>query len=209
MQIKRFSVGMICTNCYLIWDEKTKEAAVIDPGFISTPLSDYIKENGLALKYIILTHGHFDHVSGANSLKERYGGKLVACEKEREFLNDYSCTMLNIYGDDKNPPKVDSYVKEGDVLALGETSLSVIETPGHTIGGMSILCEDVLFCGDTLFFEGVGRCDLKTGSMSTLVKSIKEKLFILDDNTRVLCGHGDETTIGYEKTHNPYVCYES
>lgn len=208
MKIEKFILGMLQTNCYLIIDEESGETAVIDPGFKSNDLIAYIMENSLKVKYIIMTHGHFDHISGANSLKNQVGGKMVICEAEREFLNDDSCTLLNMYGDGEEKPIIDMYVKENDTLNLGDLTLSLIETPGHTIGGMSVIVKDALFCGDTLFFEGVGRCDLKTGSLTTLVKTIKEKLFVLNDETRVFCGHGENTTIGYEKAHNPYVSYE-
>ncbi|MDR3072857.1 MAG: MBL fold metallo-hydrolase [Clostridiales Family XIII bacterium] len=206
MVIERILAGMIGTNCYLIWDESTLEAAVIDPAQDLPEISDTILREKLILKYILLTHGHGDHIGGVEAIMDQNPDtKLVAGKAESTLLTD---SRLNISREITGRSIVlhpDIFVSQGDTLFLGEQKLEIIETPGHTPGGISILAGEALFSGDTLFRTSIGRTDLPLGSYEDLMDSIREKLYVLPDDTLVFPGHMDETTIGFEKKHNPFV----
>ena len=203
MRITPFVVGTVSTNCYLVWDEQSKEAMLVDPGLYKPVIDKAIEDNGLTLKYILLTHGHFDHVLGIESfLKSNPNAELLVNEADVNMIENVS------------PHK---QLKEGDTVELGELSFRVIETPGHTEGGLSFYTSEndesltgqsfsgTVFTGDTLFSNSIGRTDLPGGDFATLIKSIEEKLFILPDDTLVLPGHMDGSTIGNEKRFNPFI----
>ena len=176
MQIKRFVIGMIDNNDYLVWDENTNAAALIDATDNRQEIADEVLKLGLNLQYIILTHGHFDHTTGTKFYQAAFPkAKLVACKREAKMLYERGLSH--------GPGGIvaDIWVKDGDNLDLGDLSLKFIETPGHSKGSMCILTEDVLFSGDTLFQCSVGRTDLPTGSMEDLMASLKEKLFVLPE----------------------------
>ncbi|MDR1778745.1 MAG: MBL fold metallo-hydrolase [Clostridiales Family XIII bacterium] len=206
MKIARFMVGMIGTNCYLAWDDETKEAAIFDPAANIPQIAQTIAEESLTLKYVILTHGHGDHIGGVEAvLKANPDAQLVAGEGERQILAD---ARLNFSRDIVGKDLVlspDIWVKDGDVLKLGKQELKIIATPGHTPGGISILAGEALFSGDTLFHASIGRTDLALGCYEDLINSIRDKLYVLPDDTLVLPGHMEETTIEFEKKHNPFV----
>lgn len=201
MKILTIVTGTIEENCHIIFDEE-KNAVVIDPGDDAKNIIGTIEKNGLSVKTIVLTHGHYDHVGAVNELKEYTKANVVAHEKEKELLQNPQLS-LGIY---LNPfyvnPRVDSYVKEGDILSAGDISLRVIHTPGHTEGGMCLYTEGVLFSGDTLFYRTLGRWDFPTGDLSKLTRSIGDKIFSLPDNTVIYSGHGPQTTVGEEKVYN-------
>ena len=190
------------TNTYLLWDETSKEAMIIDPANQSRALLEAIKD--LNLKFIVNTHGHGDHIGGNKFLKENTKAQLAIHELDAPMLVDPNKNLSTHWGANLVCPEADIQVKDGDFLELGEKQVKVIHTPGHSRGGICLLVEDLLFCGDTLFAESIGRTDLPGGDYSTIIRSIKEKLFILNDKTKVLPGHGPETTIGYEKVNNPF-----
>ncbi|MCQ2552262.1 MAG: MBL fold metallo-hydrolase [Clostridia bacterium] len=199
MQIKKFVIGMIENNDYLVWDENTNAAALIDATDNKKEIVDEVIRLGLNLQYIILTHGHFDHTTGTKFYQNAFPkAKLVACKKEAKMLYERALSH--------GPGGIvaDIWIKDNDELELGDITLKFIETPGHSKGGMCILAEDVLFSGDTLFQCSVGRTDLPTGDGEELMQSLN-KLFALPDDTRVLPGHGAETSIGFEKRYNPFV----
>ena len=200
MQIKKYKIGIIDNNNYLCWDENTKDAFLIDATANEQRIVDDIKSLGLNLRYIVLTHGHFDHTTGTKFFQTNFPeAKLVAGKKESKLLYDRDLS--------KGPGGIvaDIWVKEGDELKCGDITLKFIETPGHTSGGICILCEKVLFSGDTLFQCSVGRTDFPTGDSDQLIESIRTKLFVLPDDTKVLPGHSEETMIGFEKRYNPFV----
>lgn len=200
MIIKKFVTGLLENNMYLIADGK--DAVLIDAPYDSSELRDYIKENGLNIKYILLTHGHFDHIAGLTSLKQNYGAKAFLHKDDliiSDNINEFT-RMLNL--PEINPPEYDFFVKDNDTITLGNLNIKVIHTPGHTQGGVCYLIEDNLFSGDTLFKQSVGRTDLFGGDFKKLSNSIKNIIFKLDDNTKVYPGHGDMTTIRYEKKYN-------
>ena len=198
-------VGIMGVNCYILGDKS--EAIIIDPGSDAEKIIKILDDNELTAKYIVLTHCHFDHILAVEKLIEKLGVMLIACQSEKENLLDPSVNYTDKYS--RNPVSLtaDIYVEDGDVLKSSELEFKVIETPGHTSGGMCLYCkgENLLISGDTLFYSSVGRCDLATGNEETLIKSIKEKLFILPDDTVVLPGHGENTYIGFERVNNPFI----
>ena len=203
--VKRMVVGPVCTNCYIVRRSESNKAVIVDPGEDFQKIKGYIENDKLEPIGILLTHGHFDHIGAADELKRQYGIKIYAYEDEKDIVN----SDLNLGGMFGCPAgcDVDFFVKEGEKIVLDEMEFEVIHTPGHTKGSCCFLLrnEKLLFSGDTLFMESVGRTDLPTGSMSTLVRSIKEKLFVLPNETKVYPGHGDSTTIGHEKKYNPFI----
>lgn len=205
MILEMMQVGMMGVNCYLIGNEETKEAAVIDPGGDAEKIAEKIKRNNLTLKYIILTHAHIDHIMGVEELKEATGAQLVVHHLEAPLLKDPQGNLSAVFDEPLILPQPDLLVDEGDTLELGNLDLKIIHTPGHTRGGMSILVENKLFCGDTLFAGSVGRTDFPGGDMNALISSIKDKLFKLPEETQVFPGHMQTTSIGDEKKNNPYV----
>ena len=205
MMFKTMQVGVMRVNCYIFGTKE--ETAIVDPGGNANEICSYVEEQGLKVKYIILTHCHFDHILGAQAVKSQTGAKIVACINEAENLNNSSINMTGRFTRTPLSMPADLYVSEKDTLTLGEYEFQVIETPGHTSGGMCLYCETekMLFSGDTLFCESVGRSDFPTGDHQTLMSSIKQKLFVLPDDTTVYPGHERETTIGHEKKHNPFI----
>jgi len=191
MIVKCFAVGWLSTNCYVVGCEETKEAAVIDPGLESEAeteqILDYIKQNGFHIKYIINTHGHPDHTSGNAVMKEATGAPILIHENDAERVH------------------ADRKLHDGDVLHVGNFKLVVLHTPGHTKDGISLLGDNVVFTGDTLFAGSVGRTDFLGGSFQELMQSIKTKLLPLPDSFKVYPGHESSTTIGDEKKHNPFL----
>lgn len=204
MKIVRIPTGPLQVNSYLVWDEESREGFVVDPGGYSKRLEDLIKEENLKIGHIILTHGHIDHIGGVEWLKSITGAKILGTKEEEEMFKDSKINMSRDFGDDISFD-LDVVVEDMDTMKIGNMDLLFIKTPGHSKGGMCIKVDKDLFSGDTLFHSSVGRTDFYGGSMPTLIKSIKEKLFVLDDDVRVHPGHMGSTTIGYEKENNPFV----
>ena len=207
--IKGFCVGIVGTNCYLVWNKETKEAFIVDPGDSGQKIYNQVVMNDLSLKAILLTHGHFDHIMGINDLKGVEAVKDVPVyvhEAEAGMLESAKENMSGMIGA-YYTTKADHLVKDGDILDIAGMKIKVLYTPGHTRGGVCYYIEDekTLFSGDTLFHCSIGRTDFPGGSMSQLVRGIKEKLFVLPDDTQVYPGHEAFTEIGYEKQHNPFL----
>lgn len=201
MKIKRIPAGMLGTNCYLLMDEATGETAVIDPGGDADILISAIKEAGAKVKYILLTHGHFDHTGAVMALKNKYAVSVYISRKDYDMIKTDTSGLYVLQDDDG---KID-FSDSGSVFYLGELKVTTIETPGHTPGGLCFYAENVLICGDTLFEGSVGRTDFPGADHRTLINSIKSKLMKLPDDTVVLPGHGGSTTIGNERNSNPYL----
>lgn len=206
MKVEIFVTGIISTNCYVVSNEETKEAVIVDPAAYPKKLKSYLQENELQVKAILLTHGHFDHIMGIDGVLEDYQVPVYVYEDEAELIADPILNESNTYTNGYTYDKAE-YIREGQILKLIGYEFQVIHTPGHTSGGVSyyVASENVLFSGDTLFHGSVGRTDFKTSSMSALIHSIREKLFFLPDETVVYPGHMGATTIGTEKKINPYV----
>lgn len=207
MKIGNVVLGPVGTNCYIVSNEVTKECFVVDPAACPQGFVDHIRNTGLIVKAVLLTHGHFDHIMGLGGFLREFPVPVYAHEAEKELLEDAQLNSSAFMGGQSYTFSGAEYVKDGQELDIAGMKIRVIYTPGHTIGGCCYYIEKeaVLFSGDTLFHASVGRTDLPTGSMGQLVRSIKEKLFVLPDETEVYPGHMEETSIGYEKKYNPFV----
>ena len=199
---------MASTNCYLIHQdtENASEVIIIDPADRGEYIYEKITEKGLKVAAIFLTHGHFDHLLGANKLRDLSGAKIYANALEKEICENPS-KNISIEVGEPCSVKADEYLNDGDEITVAGFNIRMITTPGHTAGSCCYYFPDegILLSGDTLFQESVGRTDFPTGSMPTLVKSIREKLFTLADETKVYPGHGEPTSISNEKEYNPFV----
>ena len=201
MIIRKFIVGPLENNCFIIADENSKECLVIDPGDEPDRILDFINENNFQLKYIICTHAHFDHVAAVSDIKEETKAKIVL---HRDDLEIYKSTkdQAAVWGFElESQPDPDTFVSEGDKLEIGDLSFEIFHTPGHSPGGICLYGEGILITGDTLFAGSVGRTDLYGGDINKLKKSFK-RLLSLPDNIRVLPGHGPESTVGHERVDN-------
>ncbi len=203
--IKKITIGPFLVNCYLLGCEITKELAVIDPGSEVDQIWKKIENSGYSMKYIINTHGHPDHIGGNAELKEKSGAKIIAHPDDASLMTTRDTLLFSLLPEAQPSPPPDEFINEGDTIKLGKINIEVIHTPGHTPGGVCLLVQDLLFTGDTLFFDGIGRTDFPGGDYSQLITSIRKKIFILDDHLRILPGHGDESTLGREKRENPFV----
>ena len=203
MIIKCFTAGQLENNMYLVIDENTKKAVLIDASALIPEITDTVKAYGADVEYILLTHGHFDHIMGLNELKKALNAKAAICHDDL-IISDNINEFTRLFGGlcESVPPVYEKFVIDGDIINVGDIKIKVIHTPGHTEGGVCYLIEDKLFSGDTLFKGSVGRTDLFGGNFQELLDSVKNILFKLDDNTTVYPGHGPVTTIGYEKKYN-------
>ena len=206
MEIQKCVVGYVMTNCYIVSDEVTKDAIVIDPGDNAEKILAAIQSKNLNVKAVLLTHGHFDHILAARTVASAYSVKVFCHEAEKDLAADPVQNVGRMFGCDYAMIPDEAF-KEGDTLTFGSLSCKVLHTPGHTKGGVCFYFEkeQVLFSGDTLFMESVGRTDFPTGNPQLLLEQIREKLFVLPDEVKVYSGHGDVTTIGYEKRNNPFI----
>ena len=208
MEIKTYIVGDFQVNCYLAADEKKRECVIIDAGGVSHELDEYINAKGYAVKYLIFTHGHFDHIGGVEYYHGKYpNAKILIHSEDASCLTDERANFTYPAPYRFVPVKPDVLLKDGDVISFGDVKLKTIHTPGHTFGGISLYSDGVLFSGDTLFYRSVGRTDFYGGDFKTLKKSVM-KLYELPDNTVVYTGHGCTTTLAEEKFENPYVRVE-
>jgi len=203
--IKDLVVGPLMANCFIFGCNKTKEAVVIDPGGDADKILLSLADSELKVKYIINTHGHFDHVCGNGKMKDATGADILIHPLDAAMLGMLSSNAAVFGISVENSPPCDQTIEEGETISFGNISLKVIHTPGHTPGGISLYTDGIVFVGDTLFAGSIGRTDFPGGDYDTLISSIKTKLFDMEDDMRVLSGHGPETSIGSEKRFNPFV----
>ncbi len=204
--IESRAMGSMGANCYLYACEESKKAAIIDPGADGKRIYRWVLEKGLKVDYILLTHGHVDHIGAVDELKELLGDVLVGIHgDDAGMLTDGKRNLSSFFGPGLVLQKADVLLEDGQELAIGKKRLKVISTPGHSPGGVCFLCSEGLFSGDTLFAGSIGRTDFPGGSMNQLLDGVKKKLLILPEDTRVFPGHGEETSIGEEKKDNPFL----
>lgn len=207
MRITNLPSGALQANTYLAVDEKTNEGFIVDPGGYNKVLTKEVRDNDVNIKYIILTHGHSDHICGVNEHKAEFpDAKIVAYKDEEAMLENPNLNQSPGFGVPYST-KADILVSDGDERKVGDVTLKFIHTPGHTEGGMCIYVKEAkaLFSGDTLFRQSIGRTDFPGGSYKEIMDSIRKKLFLLPDDTNVFPGHMGTTSIGFEKENNPFV----
>ena len=204
MILKKLEVGPFMSNCYIVGSEATQEGMIIDPGADAETILNSVKELGLSIKLIVLTHGHIDHISAVREVKEATGAEVAIHANDAERLQGKtSSTMFGLSR--PSPVSPDRLLQGGDSLDIGDLHFLVLHSPGHSPGGICLLGQGVVFCGDTLFNYSIGRTDFPGGSYSQLMNNIHTKLMILPDNTIVCPGHGPNTTIGAERQMNPFL----
>jgi len=208
MIVKGLEVGPFMSNCYVVGSEATKDGMIIDPGAEADSILKTVQRQGLTVKVIVATHMHADHIGALAKVKEATGAVFAVHEAEGSrkgaaSLNRMMGAMTG--GSFRAPPEPEKLLRDGDELEIGDLSFKVIHTPGHSPGGICLYGQGVLFAGDTLFNLSIGRTDFPGGDYDQLMNSIRGKLMTLPDDTRVLCGHMSETTIGFERQHNPFV----
>ncbi|MBD3296846.1 MAG: MBL fold metallo-hydrolase [Candidatus Omnitrophica bacterium] len=201
IKIEGFVVGPIETNCYLVHDPRSLDAVVIDPGARDERLVSAVERGGLNIRFVVNTHGHYDHIMDDAG----FGVPVLIHEADAGCLKDPSRSLSSILGGGTVDAEAVRTLSDGDIIKAGSIRMKVIHTPGHSPGGICLLQDKVLFSGDTLFFEGVGRTDLPGGDGETLLESVRARLFGLPGDIRVYPGHGPGTTIAHEKEHNPFV----
>ncbi len=204
IKIDNFIVGEIQTNCYLLEDDATGRLLVIDPGDDSPALIDEIEHRGGELDYILLTHGHYDHIIGVASLCRRYHPTVCACEQEMPLLSSGIYNRSSVHNIRLNSFAVDRLLSDGDVIELGESRLTFLHTPGHTAGSGCYLTENYLFSGDTIFCESIGRTDLPTGDPAAMRRSV-ERVKNLDGDLYIFPGHDIPSTLDHERKYNPFM----
>lgn len=204
-KIKILVLGGMSTNCYLMYQEDTKEAIIVDPAAEADVITKHIRELSLTPKAILLTHGHFDHIGAVHSIKEEYGILVYGHEAEKELLENGKYNLSSMFNG-KLLIKLDEMLVDGQILKIAGFSIRVLHTPGHTAGGVCYYLEKekLLFSGDTIFAGSVGRTDFPTGDMGVLMRSIREVVLQLPDDVEIYPGHGEQTNVGYERTHNPF-----
>lgn len=202
MKVISEKFGSMDNNCSLIIDEKTNQSALVDCNEFSQKMIDMIGDTDL--KYILLTHGHFDHIIGVKSVKEKYGAQVVISKEDEPMLNSSKLSLAVFCNAPQNNVDADIIVKNGDEITLGETKIKVMATPGHTSGSVCYIAENCIFSGDTLFYCSCGRTDFPSGSPEQMMSSL-QKLKALDGDYKVYTGHNNLTTLDFERKNNPYM----
>ena len=197
-------VGPLAVNCCIIGCEKTKIGAIIDPGDETAVITKAVEELGLDIKYILLTHGHVDHLAEVQRLKDKFNAEFLMHEAD-SFLVQRASTQAGMYGlSNPGNPEPNRYLSEGDTISVGELKIEIFHTPGHSPGSITYFVEDKLFVGDLIFAGSIGRTDLPGGNYEQLIQSVETKIFTKPDKAEIYPGHGPSTTVGGEKATNPF-----
>lgn len=205
MKVKRIPAGIYAANCYVLYSDTKNQGIIVDPGGDVDDILNFIEENNIDIKYIVLTHGHGDHIAGVMDLKNKLKVDLLIHEADADMLKDAQMNLSSIMAIGSIEITPDEFLNDRDVLEFGDVKLSVIHTPGHTLGGICLLSGDSLITGDTLFKGSIGRTDLAGGNHETIINSIRERLLVLPGKTKVYPGHGPGSTIEYEINNNPFL----
>jgi hydroxyacylglutathione hydrolase len=203
--VKRLVVGSLSANCYVVGDEAGVEGMVIDPGGNAEGIHRAIRDSGLDIRIIVLTHGHSDHIAALRDIQDRTRAEVGIHVEDADFLEGYGSVSSQFGISYRTPHPPDRLLREGDKIEIGDMKFTVIHTPGHTPGSICLLGDEMVFTGDTLFRKGIGTTLMPGSSRPQLIDSIKARLMALPDNTIIYPGHGRETTIGAERRDNPYV----
>lgn len=207
MIVKALALGPFGTNCYVVGSPSTRLGMIIDPGAEAEAIVGMVRQTGLSISLIVLTHAHVDHIGALSSVKKQTKAQFALHEMEKRVLSFSANEALGFFnlGSFEPPPQPDRLLKDGDRIKVGDLDFEVLHTPGHSPGGICLLGDGVVFSGDTLFNYGIGRTDFPGGSYKQLIKSIRDKLMVLPDDTIVYPGHGPATTIGEERRGNPFL----
>lgn len=197
MKIQRFILGLLHNNTFLTINEDTKECFLVDPSTPSQQVADYIENNSLELKGILITHGHFDHIGGAKFFKDKFSAPIYMSKEDEDFISNPLSISRKFDKFD-----IDVYVKDKDIIDICGQKILVVATPGHSKGGVCYVMQNVIFCGDTIFQLSYGRYDLRGGDFATLKESVK-KILDMDGEYLLLCGHGEDTSTFIERKNNP------
>lgn len=206
MRIARMTVGALATNCYIVSDETTGRAFIVDPGGDARRIMDKVEDLHLKVEAILLTHGHFDHMMAVDQLREKFECKVYLGKEEEALIKDPEQNVSAMFGRPMGT-SADEFIEDGQLLQIAGFQIEVLATPGHTKGGVCYYLkeQEIAFSGDTIFEGSVGRSDFPGGSARELIRSIKDKLCVLPDDTQLFPGHGDSTVVSYEKQYNPFL----
>jgi glyoxylase-like metal-dependent hydrolase (beta-lactamase superfamily II) len=205
LNVFRIPAGIYAVNCYIVFSEDSKSGIVVDPGGSADETIKFVEDNNIDLKYIVLTHGHGDHIGGVKALKDKYDIPVLIHKEDEEMLKDANKNLSKTMAFGAIEIIPDRTLVDGDIIKFGELEATILHTPGHTKGGICLKIENYLISGDTLFKGSIGRTDLYGGDYETLISAIKTKLLVLDDEIVVLPGHGQSSTIKNERISNPFL----
>ena len=205
MKIYKLEVGMLATNCYIAVNEELKEGVIVDPGGDADKILEAVKKLGITVKAIFITHGHSDHIMALNEVRKATGAPVYVSSEDADMLTRADRNLSIYMSKGLECAAAENLFKDGDVVEAAGMQFKVYATPGHTKGGVCLQVEDTVFCGDTVFCESIGRTDLPGGSYKEILQSIKNKILVLDDATKLLPGHGPATTVGWERRRNPFL----